>query len=407
MSSGSEATIARSFAGPRRCSQTPACPRRAPTPSCWSGTQSGSRVPSSRSSAIGGDGRGAGEHGHAHRPPGHPRAAPVRARRMGFPAADADCRPAGPRAAARDRGRGRRCLELLAGRERRASSTSVPAPERSRWRSPTSTQARAWSASTPPWTALALAHENVAAPDCGRAPAARPLRRPPGGAVGPRRLQPAVRRAGRARRARAGRARLGAARGACRHGSDGGGGRGGPATCSSPAARSCSRSATGRRRAWRALLAELGYRDVRVTPDLAGRDRVVEGRRVSDTVERAVEALRAARSSSSHRHRLRPGGGAGTRRSRCGGSTPSSGRTAVAADGARRCLCRPRSRARARACGRARRWRGRSCPGRTRSCCRTPPAATPGSAASARMRSEYAYRCSRARPESCSKRPEP
>ena len=53
---------------------------------------------------------------------------------------------------------------------------------------------------------------------------------------------------------------------------------GGRCRCSRPGGRSCSRSATDRPGEVGALLGRLGYREVAATRDLAGRDRVVEGR---------------------------------------------------------------------------------------------------------------------------------
>ena len=55
--------------------------------------------------------------------------------------------------------------------------------------------------------------------------------------------------------------------------------RGARRACSPPAARSRSRSGQGQADATAALFAELGLVAIAITPDLAGIDRVVEGRR--------------------------------------------------------------------------------------------------------------------------------
>ena len=128
--------------------------------------------------------------------------------------------------------------------------------------------------------ALDLARENVRRTGLPveLAPARLP-RRPPGRAVRPGRLESAVRRAGRARDVDAGRSRLRAAHRARRRRrlrrDRLRGGRG----AARREARSFSRWARASPTAWRACSPTLGYEDVLVTDDLAGRDRVVEGRR--------------------------------------------------------------------------------------------------------------------------------
>ena len=112
----------------------------------------------------------------------------------------------------------------------------------------------------------------------GRARSRRSLRRPPDRPVGSRRLEPAVRGRGRPAAPAAGGARLGAARGA-----DGTGrGRGGRARrrcrARAPAAGSCSRWGRARLARRRRSSEGSGSWTSRVTPDLAGIERVVEGR---------------------------------------------------------------------------------------------------------------------------------
>ena len=112
--------------------------------------------------------------------------------------------------------------------------------------------------------------------------------------MGSRRLEPAVRRRGRPADAAAGGARLGAARGAERRRRGRGGRARSGAACWRPAARSRSRSGRARPRRRRRCSSELGFVEVRVTPDLAGIDRVVEG----PTAVSDVDGDRRARSAT-------------------------------------------------------------------------------------------------------------
>ena len=235
---------------------------------------------------------------------GAPRAARVRARRVGLPAADAAHRRARARAAARDGGRRRARLALRRG-PRGAARRSTSAPARGA-------------------IALAIADEHPERAGHGR-----------------RRL--AGRARARARERGAARAR----RSSCARPSSRGGG-GGPfdLVVSNPPyvrrdeldalqpevrdwePRARARRATARpRSSWRArarsarrwlvlevgdgqaprgraLLEALGYADVRITPDLAGRERVVEGRRTPClTVDRGDPGGEAG--PPPDRHRLR------------------------------------------------------------------------------------------------------
>ena len=128
--------------------------------------------------------------------------------------------------------------------------------------------------------ALALAAENaVAHGSRGAARRSRSLRGPSGRTVGSRRLQPAVRRRGRSGDAAAGGARLGATRSPERRGR----GRGRRAwigeRAGARAAHSCWRWGRGRLLRRRPSSPGSTSSTVRITPDLAGIDRVVEGRR--------------------------------------------------------------------------------------------------------------------------------
>ena len=127
--------------------------------------------------------------------------------------------------------------------------------------------------------ALSLARENAERTGLARrAPVPRPLRRPAGRRLGPRRLQPALRARRRARVPRARGRRLGARAGALRPGAHRGARPGGAPRPSGRAARSCSRRTRTARPASPPCSTGRGTSTVRTTQDLAGRDRVVEGR---------------------------------------------------------------------------------------------------------------------------------
>ena len=96
--------------------------------------------------------------------------------------------------------------------------------------------------------------------------------------VRPGRLEPAVRRAGGAGDAAARGAGLGAAPRAGRARRHRGASRGRPPRLSGRAAGSCSRPPRARPSGSATRSRRLGYDAVTITPDLAGRDRVVEGR---------------------------------------------------------------------------------------------------------------------------------
>ena len=211
---------------------------------------------------------------------GAARAAPVRARRVGLPAADAHRRPAGADPAARD-GDPRRTRARARSPESsgRACSTSARAPARSRSRSPTSTRAPQVTGIDSSADALALAAENVA-----RTGLPVELERHdlfaglPAGPVGPRRLESAVRRRGglpalepevRDWEPHAALTAEGAVEAVA---------RGARRRARAPAGRSRSRS--GRVRPTRRPRSSPSSASSRssITPDLAGIDRVVEGR---------------------------------------------------------------------------------------------------------------------------------
>ena len=210
------------------------------------------------------------------------RAAGLRARRVGLPPPDADHRRPCARPQAGDRGRGR----ALPGAARPASRSpacsmwaSAPAPSPSRSR--TSTRARECSASTARKRRSRLPARTETAPGstAGSSSCAATCVARRGRAVRARRLEPAVRR-----RRRTGR------------------GSSPRSACTSRGARSSARGSPTRSRGRRdrllapggwlvleagdgqadrlaALLADSDYDEVAITRDLAGRERVVEGRR--------------------------------------------------------------------------------------------------------------------------------
>ncbi len=236
------------------------------------------------------------------------RAARVRPRRVGLPAADAVDRPprADPAAGDGDRRRALPRAAAADGSRRRACSTSAPAPARSRWRSRTSGPTRGWSRPTSRRTRSSVARENARARRPRRRASCRATCSP--AAEGPFDLvvsNPPYVAAGRARRARAGGARLRAARGARRRRAATRRSPARRARRAFPAARSCSRSATARRptspRCWRGL----GYADVAITPDLAGSERVVEGRRAVTDARRGRGDPGRQAGRPPDRHRLR------------------------------------------------------------------------------------------------------
>ena len=102
----------------------------------------------------------------------------------------------------------------------------------------------------------------------------------PAGALGRRRLQPALRPARRPRRASTGGPGLGTRGGAVLRRRDRPTRwRGWRGKCSRKPGRWCSRSGDGEGRRRLSCTPSLGYRQIRVTSDLSGRERVVEGRR--------------------------------------------------------------------------------------------------------------------------------
>ena len=228
-------------------------------------------------------GCGLGTRGAACRPG----AAGVRARRMGLSAADVALRPRALVPRPETETLVERCIELLrdsaGGGEPRSPrrvldvGTGTGAIALALADEVENVQVVAIDASA---DALALARENtehlgldvelVHARLGGRAAA---------GAVRPDRVEPAVRPGFRTRGARARGARLGAARGAAGRGPDGATRARGDRSAATRRRRSSSRSHEEHGERVSDLLESLGYDDVRITRDLAGRDRVVEGKR--------------------------------------------------------------------------------------------------------------------------------
>ena len=196
-----------------------------------------------------------------------------------------------------------RCLELLADESAPRVLTSVSARAPSRWQLRTSIQALgSWRPTTRPGRSPCprrTGHGPARAPR--RARARRAVRRSRR-AVRPRRLESALREARGGRRPRAGGRALRAPRGAGRPRGDRGDRRAGAAT---PRAGGSARPRDGQRRRRRRGGAPdgLGYDDVWIGEDLAGLERVVDGRapcRGGGRCDRGREAGRAG-----DRHRLR------------------------------------------------------------------------------------------------------
>ena len=253
-----------------------AAPRRRAAPRARARARARRALHAPRPAAVG---RRARRRARARPAPGGRRAAPVRPRRVGLPAPHAPRRRARAHPAPRDRDP-RRALPRAARRRRRAARPRRRHRigrdrARDRRRAPRRTGDRDRRVRGGP---LARAGERGAHGPRGRAPVPRPLRRPAGRRLGPRRLQPAVRARRRARVPRERGRRLGARRwrssiggtprrsSGTRHGSL----RPGGALVLETHEDSASGVA--------ALLDREGYVAVRTTKDLAGRDRVVEGR---------------------------------------------------------------------------------------------------------------------------------
>ena len=301
-------------ARPPRSSSRRAARRRASTPSGCSRTRSG--VTRSELYADGDHPLTAEDEraSRARRPPRTARATGVRARRMGLPQADArvDSRVLIPRPETESsssaasscstgcpspvRARCRRRLRRDCARDRRRAS------RRARRRRPTARRcARRRRRESP----------SHGVDGAGRARRGRALRRP-GGPVRPRRLEPAVRCAGRGRLARArrspatSRARRSSACGAHR-----GDRRAGAIARSSPAARSCSRPATARPAPWpgcSGVSVTKRSRSGTIWPDAKGWS--MDARLVDEAIE-AIRAGRAGRPADRHGlralHRRRTG----------------------------------------------------------------------------------------------------
>ena len=233
----------------------------------------------------------------ARRAPGAPRAARVRPRRVGLPAADAAVDPRVLIPRPETEVLVERCLELLGGSREPRCSTSAPARARSRWRSPTSIPGPGGRDRQSRRRAGRRARERRARPGSRRrARRGRLL-------GGPRRARSTsssrTRRTWRRTRSTrcSPRSREWEPRAALVGvGRDRGDRRGGAEPSRRRAARSCSRSPTARRGAVAELLEGSATRTSRSADDLAGRERVVDGRA---PVEEAVEAIarRAGRSS--------------------------------------------------------------------------------------------------------------